>query len=202
LKDERKPHVAMITLLNHYNSVKQTNQNEEYQVSEVNAIHSLLGALRNFCVAIKTRSYLLESPLNVIDCAFSFIDAQNLEIRYKSLSIIRLLAKSCTTTSNGLTSLFNEMNLKKLFDIVKSSIILEMHKGVWGETSRLVCYLPIAAKSEANIRKLAQFNDNFIKTICEQLKSDHFIMINEALLALNVLIAIDYSKFKFNYSTF
>lgn len=67
------------------------------------------------------------------------------------------------------------------------------HMGIVGESSRLVCYLPVAAKTEARIKEFCKFK--LIGVVCKQLKTEHLIMLNEALLALNVLITIDYSKF-------
>lgn len=125
-----------------------------------------------------------------MEVALDFLNFENLEVKWKALGIIRLLVKNCTDKT-GLNQIFEDTVLEKISQIANSP---QEHAGVTGESSRLVCYLPIAAKSEKNIAKFSKFK--FIDVICTQLKSEHLIMLNEALLALNVLLTVDYSNFK------
>ena len=113
---------------------------------------------------------------------------ENLEVKWKAVSIIRLLVKSCTEKT-GLGLIFNDEVLLKIETIANNT---QEHPGLAGESSRLCCYLPIAAKSEKNLEKYCKFK--FISVVCNQIASEHFIMLNEALLAINVLITINYSK--------
>lgn len=117
-----------------------------------------------------------------------FLNFENLEVKWKALGILRLLVKSCTEKT-GLAIVFDSKTLGLIEEICGKK---EEHPGVVGESSRLVCYLPIAAKSEKYMKKFCEFK--FIDIVCAQLKSEHLIMLNEALLALNVLTTIDYSK--------
>lgn len=160
-----------------------TEQNPTLQ--QINLTHSLLGALRNFCVLASTRDEILKH--GIIAHVLPFIEYENLDVKAKVLSIIRLLVKSCTDKT-GLDLIFEDKNLKTLEKIVSDDSM--DHHTVIGESSRLVCYLPIAAKSEKNISKMAKVK--LAAVIVKQLKTEHLIMLNEALLALNVLVTISY----------
>lgn len=181
LIDKREPHVKILNLLKSYHSV------ENQTLQHINLIHSFLGALRNFCVSQATRGDLLKQPL--IETVLPFTNYENLEVKAKAISIIRLLIKSCTVET-GLDLVFADNALSSL---EKTALETSEHPGLIGESTRLVCYLPIAGKSEKNITKLGQYK--FIEVIAKQLKCEHFIMVNEALLALNVLITINYGVF-------
>lgn len=111
---------------------------------------------------------------------------ENLEVKSKALSIIRIMVRNCAA-STGLDLIFDKKQLEQFEKIANNP---EDHPTLMGESSRLSCYLPIAAKSETNIEKFCQFK--FIPIVCNQLGSEHAIMINEALLALNVLVTINY----------
>ena len=125
---------------------------------------------------------------NLIETVIPFCSHDNLEIKSKSLSIIRLMVKSCTS-SNGLDLIFDSL---EIFETIVNNP--GDHPIVAGESSRLACYLPIAAKSEINIEKFCKYK--FIPVVCNQLSTEHLIMLNEALLALNVLTSINYSKLR------
>lgn len=116
-----------------------------------------------------------------------FLNYENLEVLWKALAIIRLLVKQCSE-KNGLDLIFSDETLGKIEKIAHNP---QEHPGVGGESSRLCCFLPIAAKSEKNLEQYSKFN--FIDIICSQMLSNHSIMINEAILALNVLATIAYS---------
>ena len=92
-----------------------------------------------------------------------------------------------STENNGLDLIFEEKTLEALEKIPSSY----EHAGIIGESSRLICYLPVAAKYEKNYQKFSKFK--FVDVICTQMESAHLIMINEGLIALNVLVTIDYS---------
>lgn len=96
------------------------------------------------------------------------------------------MVKNCNS-QNGLELIFDLKSLE-LFEKIANNP--QDHPTLTGESSRLSCYLPIAAKSEVNIEKFCKFK--FIPIICNQLGSEHPIMLNEALLALNVLVTINY----------
>ena len=117
-----------------------------------------------------------------------YLAFNNLEVKFKALSIIRLLVKNCNE-KNGLLVIFEESSLH---EIEKIALNPQDHPGLVGESSRLVCYLPLAAKSEKNVARFCNYK--MVGVISAQLKSEHLIMINEALMALNVLVAINYSK--------
>ncbi len=130
---------------------------------------------------------------NIIELIFSILrneSLDNLEIKFKTLSVLRLLIKS-SNDSLGLIFVFQDENLKLIENIVDDQRSID-HAGVIGESSRLLCYLPIVAKTEARIRQLCKYK--FINSICKMLNSEHLVMLNEALLALNVLVTISYSK--------
>ena len=112
----------------------------------------------------------------------------NLEIKAKTLSIIRLLVKYCSEQT-GLDLIFEEKSLDQIENAARNTFD---HPIIAGESSRLVCYLPIAAKNEKRVEKMLKFK--LVDIICNQLKSDHFIMVNEAVLALNLLVTVNYSK--------
>ena len=156
-------------------------------LQQANVIHSLLGAMRNFCVAVKTRDELLKH--DILRIVSTYLKSDTLDIKWKALSILRLIIKS-STEKNGLDILFEDKTLGILEALVENP---SDHMGIMGETSRLICYMPIAAKNEARIKSFCRFK--LIKMISLQLKSEHLIMLNEALLALNVLVAIDYCMF-------
>jgi hypothetical protein len=142
--------------------------------------------LRNFCVAVNTRDELLKHE--IISIVIPFFKSDTLDIKFKALTIIRLLIKSCTDKT-GLDLIFDDKTLEILEQLIANP---SHHAGIMGEASRLISYMPIAAKNEMRIKSFCKFE--LIKSITNQLKSDHLIMLNEALLALNVLVAIDYSK--------
>ncbi len=133
---------------------------------------------------MSTREEILSH--NVIETVLNFLAYENLEVKFKALGIIRLLIKNCTE-KNGLALIFENEFLERIEKIAKNP---QDHPGVAGESSRLVCYLPLAAKSEKNILKFLNFQ--MLSVICDQVNNEHFIMINEALLALNVLITVNY----------
>ena len=147
-----------------------------------------MGSLRNFCVSPSFRTDLLKHP--VIETVLPFVAYENLEVKAKALSIIRLLVKSCTEKTD-LDLIYSEAALGDLEAITSGTCD---HPTLVGESTRLICYLPIAARSENNVKKLSKFK--FIEVIVNQLKSDHFIMVNEALLALNVLFTINFGNLK------
>lgn len=101
-----------------------------------------------------------------------------------------MLIKNCNDNL-GLNNVFEDENLKLIEGIVDDQRTID-HAGVIGESSRLLCYLPIVAKTEARIKQLCKYK--FINSICKLLKNEHLIMLNEALLALNVLVTISYSN--------
>lgn len=183
LLDSRQPHVKILNLLKSYHAV--TNQTLQH----INLIHSFLGALRNFCVSVSHRTDILKYDL--ISIISPFISYENLEVKAKALSIIRLLVKNCTDKT-GLDIIFSDSNLETI-EKIALDVSIE-HFTVIGESNRLICYLPIAAKFERNIIKLSKFQ--FVGIIVKQFKSEHFIMLNEGLLALNVLITINYGAFR------
>lgn len=123
---------------------------------------------------------------NLIETVLPFCSHENMEIKSKSLGIIRLMVKSCTS-NNGLDLIFDSLEMF-------ANIVINPgdHPIIVGESSRLACYLPIAAKSEINIEKFCQHK--FVPVICNQLNTEHLIMLNEALLALSVLVTVNYSK--------
>ena len=131
----------------------------------------------------------------MIQTVLPLLQVDNFEVKVKALSILRFMVKSCNE-KNGLNLIFEEKVLEALEKIPTSCD----HAGIIGESSRLICYLPIAAKSEKNLAKLAAFK--FINIICDQLDCPHLIMINEALLALNVIVTVDYSNFFFDFFFF
>ncbi len=125
----------------------------------------------------------------MIELALKYLEYDNLEVKFKALGIIRLLIKSCNE-NNGLQLIFQDSALER---IEKLALNPQDHPGIAGESSRLACYLPLAAKSETNILKFCSFS--MAGVISLQLKSEHLIMVNEALLAVNVLVTIGYRKF-------
>jgi hypothetical protein len=129
------------------------------------------------------------AKVNLLESVLPYLDYENIEVKFKCLGVIRILLKSFNET-NGLNILFEEANLERFVSIANSP---NEHAGIAGESTRLVCYLPIAAKSEKNILKLSKLN--IINAINVNLKSDYLIMLNEALLAINVLVTIAYSKY-------
>jgi len=147
--------------------------------------------LRNFCVSPNTRTDVLAH--DVIATCLPFIDWNNPDVKAKALSIIRLLVKSLTDAT-GLKLIFSDKTLES-FELIAGDETPEPHKIVAGEISRLICYLPIAAKSERNVSRLAGLKV-FTRVVVGQLKSEHPIMLNEALLALNVLVNLSYGEFK------
>lgn len=178
-RDKRQPHVKILKALEKY------SENKSPSLPQINVIFSLLGALRNFCIPAALRTELLEhGPIKVATTFLTSFD--NLEIKSKALSIIRLLIKTCTDKT-GLDLVFSDETLSSLEKLAKNS---QDHVIIAGESSRLVCYLPIAAKNEKRIKSLLKYE--FIEVVCAQLKSEHFIMVNEAVLALNVLLTVDY----------
>ena len=189
IKDPREPHAKILNILQRYNQL-----DKDPSLQQINVIHSLLGAVRNFCVAVGTRDELLKH--NVIAVVLPFVKSDTLDVKCKALSIIRLLIKACTDKT-GLPLIFEEKTLELLETLANNP---SEHMGVTGETSRLICYMPIAAKTEQRIKEFCRFK--MIGTIANQLKSEYLIMLNEALLALNVLVTIDYSKFGFNLTFF
>jgi len=186
LQDSRAPHVRLIQLLNKYQVMCEENQLGGIQ--HTNVIHSLIGALRNFCVAKESRDILLNHQ--VIELMIKLIQNENLEVKFKALSVIRFLVKNCTEKT-GLDLIFSPETLKMLEEICLNP---RDHLGIKGESTRIACYLPIAAKSEQRLHEFCKYN--FVDLICHQLKSDYLILVNEALLALNVIIMIGYSNFK------
>ena len=188
MADKRQPHVKIVSLL------KSFDAEVEKSLQQINLIHSFLGALRNFCVAVSTRSELLK--LNLIEVILPFINYENNEVKAKALSILRLLVKHCTDQT-GLELVFTQEMIES-FERIATEESSEQFT-IIGESTRLVCYLPIAAKSEKNLATLRRAK--IVEIICKQLKSEHPIMFNEALLALNVLVAFDYSKYISSYFT-
>ncbi len=184
LQDPREPHVRLIQMLNVY--LSRCDENPLGGLQHTSAIHSLIGALRNFCVAKESRDILLNNK--VIYLMLKLIQNQNLEVKFKALSVVRFLVKNCTE-KNGLDSIFSPETLKMFEEICLNP---RDHLGIKGESTRIACYLPIAAKSEPRLLEFCKYN--FVDLICHQLKSDYLILVNEALLALNVIIMIAYSK--------
>ncbi len=103
------------------------------------------------------------------------------------------MVKSCTEKT-GLDLIFSDKILESL-ELIAGEEASDAHKIVVGEVSRLISYLPISAKSEQNVTKLAG-RKIFSSVIVDQLKSEYPIMLNEALLALNVLVNLSYGEFK------
>lgn len=184
LQDSREPHVRLIQLLNKYQAMCEENQLVGLQ--HTNVIHSLIGAMRNFCVAKESRDVLLNHQ--VIELMLKLIQNQNLEVKFKALSVVRFLVKNCTEKT-GLDLIFSHETLKMLEEVCLNP---RDHLGIKGESTRIACYLPIVAKSERRLHEFCKYN--FIDIVCHQLKSDYLILVNEALLALNVIIMIAYSK--------
>lgn len=180
LTDKREPHVKILNILKSYQASSSPT------LQHINLIHSFLGSLRNFCVSPSFRADLLKQP--VIETVLPFVAFENLEVKAKALSIIRLLVKSCTDKT-GLDLIFADTALGA-FEAVTGGTC--DHPTLVGESTRLICYLPIAARTENNIKKLSKFK--FIEVIVNQLKGEHFIMVNEALLALNVLFTINFGN--------
>ncbi|RNA18157.1 rap1 GTPase-GDP dissociation stimulator 1 isoform X1 [Brachionus plicatilis] len=176
---KNQPHVKIINLLRKYNDLGTSAT-----LQQINVSHSLLSTLKNFCIAVSSKEELLKNE--VIEVVVEFLNYENLEVLWKTLGIIRLLVKYCSD-KNGLNIIFSDEILEKVEKIANNP---QEHPGVTGESSRLCCYLPMAAKNEQNMDKYCKFS--FINIVCKQLLSNHLIMINEAVLALNVLTTIAY----------
>lgn len=194
MRHNSEPHKKLANILLSYSNLAKSAT-----MQQINVAHSLLGSLRNFCVCQSGRETMLSIEPRVIDIAMRFIvDSENYEILFKSLSIVRFLVRSCTL-ANGLETIFAETSLRRFEELSTTSLSVEHHAGVRNELSRLVCLLPLAGASRAEHKRLfdrlAQFK--IVQIICGQLSSEHFIMLNEALIAVNVLVAVDYRKISF-----
>lgn len=194
-KDERvmnlmnrksEPHKKLLDLLSRYSQTVNTAT-----MQHINVMHSLLGSLRNFCVCQAARNILADDDLTIpVVCKF-LLDSDNYEILFKCACIIRFLVRTASAkASRRIEPILDEACLKRIDDLS----CVETHVGVANEISRLVCQLPLATASNRKLfDRLASFN--FAKIVCKQLASEHLIMINEALLAVNALATIDYSKY-------
>jgi hypothetical protein len=180
IKDAREPHVKILNILSQYNRLET-----DPTLQQINVTHSLLGALRNFCVAKSAQEDILKH--DCIRIVLPYLSNETLDIKCKALSIFRLLIKNCTEKT-GLDLVFDAKTLEILQLLAETP---SQHMGVNGEASRLICYMPIAAKTEKRVKDFCRFK--LISMITNQLKSEYLIMLNEALLALNVLVTIDYS---------
>lgn len=192
LKHKLDPLQKLANILSTYSKLAKTAT-----LQQVNVSHSLLGSLRNFCVCQTAREQVLSIEPHVVDLAVQFIvNSENYEVLFKALSIVRFLIRSCQIR-NGLEAVFAETTLRR-FEELSLSTAAEHHAGVRNELSRLVCLLPLAGASRAESKHLFDRLSKFkiVKIICGQLASEHLVMLNEALIAVNILITIDYSKNK------
>jgi hypothetical protein len=191
IHSKSEPHKSILAILTRYSKFAKTPT-----LQQINVSHSLLGSLRNFCVCVRARDTLVALD-NLIPTVCHFLhDSDNYEILFKSLSILRFLIKNCSTlaTTTNVECIFADATLKRLEELA----CVEQHAGVRGELTRLVCQLPIvgAATKPVGNKRLYERLANFkllIEPICAQLGSEHLIMLNESLLALNVLVTVDYS---------
>lgn len=189
IKHESEPHKKLIQLLSTYASSAKTATLQQTNVS-----HSLLGSVRNFCVCQSAREPLVSIEPRIVDIAVRFVvDSENYEILFKSLSILRFLIRTCSVRT-GLEAVFADETLRR-FEHIHATV--EHHAGVRNELSRLLCLMPLASASRAENKhlfdRLGQ-HKTIVDIICNQLSSEHFIMLNEALIAINILVTVDYSK--------
>ena len=70
------------------------------------------------------------------------------------------------------------------------------HAGVKGELSRLICYLLFLSIKYPKLSLIENLTKlNAFDIIIDQLKSEHSIMVNEALLSLNICVNFSYRNF-------
>ncbi len=110
LNNSNKPHSNILKLLK-FNSHKSEDGEEKFE--KINLVHSLLGALRNFCIPSKCffkcymaqilniywlfqqvsyRAQLIEDE--TMNTVLPFLYWKNLEIKYKAIGIVRLLIRN------------------------------------------------------------------------------------------------------------
>lgn len=165
--------------------------------------HSLLGSLRNFCVCQSARETLLDSTIQprLLDTVMRFVlDSENFEVLFKAVSVVRFMVRVCAA-HNEVEPVFAVASLRRIEELCA----VQPHAGVRNECSRLVCLLPLAAAGRAENKHLFDRLADGLKLVhvmCDQMASEHFIMINEALLALSVLITVDYRKYLTQFSSF
>ncbi len=76
------------------------------------------------------------------------------------------------------------------------------HAGVKGELSRLICYLLFLSIKYPKLNLIENLTKlNAFDIIIDQLKSEHSIMVNEALLSLNICVNFSYRNY-FNILNF
>jgi hypothetical protein len=69
------------------------------------------------------------------------------------------------------------------------------HAGVKGESSRLLCYLVLVSIKYPKLSLIENLTKlNAFDIVVGQLKSEHAIMVNEALLSLNICANFSYSE--------
>lgn len=91
---------------------------------------------------------------------------------------------------NQLIDFCKEECLKNLIDL---SLKTE-HAGCKGESSRLICYLFLISLKYPKLNLNETLNKlNAYRTLIEQMNYQHTIMINEALLSLNICVNFNYS---------
>ena len=208
IRDPRKPHLQLLGILEQSVSCVDasaaaqsplTSAPTQQQQQAANTVHSVLGALRNFCVSATVRTELLAScEKRLVATAMRYVRHSNMDVKAKALSVLRLLVRSCSDKSGGaLDDVFSSSAdgdfLATLEQVLDTKACVE-HPSVAGESSRLVCYLPVAAKSEKRMRLLGTGHVRLVHAVCSQLASEHWVMVNEALLALNVLTVVDYAS--------
>lgn len=186
MKHKSSPHKKLLSLLSNYSKSCKTAT-----LQEINVTHSLLGSLRNFCVCQSSRDELVESAELLPVVSTFLVDSDNYEIIMKCLTVLRFLIRTAARRGD-IKSVYDEACLSRLDEITS----IEQHVGVKNELSRLVCQLPLAAATKTEFKplfdRLAGYS-KLVELVVNQLASEHLIMINEALLALNVIVTVDYS---------
>jgi hypothetical protein len=153
----------------------------------------VLGALRNFCVSATVRHELLGScEKRLVSIAARYVHHANMEVKAKALSILRLIVRSCSDKSGALDVVYDAAFLAYVEQTLNAKTCME-HPSVAGELTRFVCYLPVAAKNEQRMRAFCS-HARLTQAVCAQLACEHWVMVNEAVLALNVLTTIDYAS--------
>jgi len=171
-----RPHVRLIELIERHTSF----DGDSPTLDRVNLLHSLLGSLRNMCIAAGARVRLVDA--GALAVAATCVAWPNLEVNFKSLAVVRLLVRSVKGEAQ-MAPVCDERVLEAVCGFARRC----EHVGVRNEAVRLVAYLALAAAKFPPLglfAKLARLGA--VDVLVELVASEHVLMVNEALLALNV----------------
>ncbi|XP_064644742.1 rap1 GTPase-GDP dissociation stimulator 1-like [Lineus longissimus] len=160
-------------------SLQITADDDISSKANMTMLHAVLSALRNIAIPASNKSAMINA--GVLEKVLQFMSSDAAPVQFKLLGLLRMAVDGQEEAAKTLGT--NEEFLKRL--VAWCSV--EEHAGVKGEANRLMASLIKNSRSSIVMNTILQIGG--LKHLVSMATSEHTVMQNEALVALNLMIA-------------